>query len=125
MLSCTVPRINTYLSVVVSFTLRTITYRLPSRVPVSKVTHILSYRRNIIKILSNTYTFEKVRGSLLKYIEKTKRRCFCIEIESASLQRLKGSNKIGYRNRHHSMVLRTGLKNRNRQQLSCGHSIPT
>ena len=34
---------------------------------VSKVTHFLSYRRNIVELLSNTYTFEKVRGSLIKY----------------------------------------------------------
>ena len=40
------------------------TYRPPSRA-VSKVTHILSYCRNIVKLLSNTYTFDKIRGSLL------------------------------------------------------------
>ena len=60
------------------------TYR-PSSRPVSKVTHILSYRRNIVKLLSNTYTFENVRGSLFKYIKKMKRRC-CVEIEPASVK---------------------------------------
>ena len=77
----------------------TFTYR-PSSSSVSKVTHILSYRRNIVKLLSNIYTFEQVRGLLCK--EKKKRR-FCVEIEPASLQGLKGepSNKIGSRNRHH------------------------
>ena len=63
-------RINTYLPIVVSFSLRTVTYRSSSRAFVSKVTHVLTYRRNIVKLLSNAYTFEKARGSLFKYIEK-------------------------------------------------------
>ena len=101
--SSPVAGINTYLSIIVSFSWRTFTYR-PSTSSVSKVTHIL-YRRNIVKLLSNTYTFEKARGPLFKYIEKRKRRCFCVEIEIASLQGLKGgpSNKIGSRNRHENV----------------------
>ena len=37
-----------------------------------------------------------------KYVEKRKRRWFCVEIEPTSLQALKSepSNKIGSRNRH-------------------------
>ena len=99
-------------SIVVSSNCRNVTYRSssrpvagtftyrPSSSAISKITHIL-YRRNVVEFLSNTYTFEKVRGSFFKYIEKRKRRCFCVEIEP-SLQGLKGepSNKIGSRNRH-------------------------
>ena len=55
-----VPRKNMYLPVVVSFCFRTVTHRSSSRALVSKVTHILSYRRNIVKLLSNTCTFEFV-----------------------------------------------------------------
>ena len=82
----------------------TFTYR-PSSRPVTKVTHILSYPRNIFKLSSNTHTLEKVRGSLFKCIEKRKRRFFCVQIEPASLQGLKSesSNKIGSRNRHQSL----------------------
>ena len=74
----------------------------PTSVSVScKVTHILSknYCINIVKLLSNTYTFGKEHGSLFKYIKRRKRRCFCVEIEPVSLQG-EPSNKIGSRNRH-------------------------
>ena len=86
---CAVPRINTYLPIVVSFSLRAVTYRSSSS-SVSKVTPIMSCRRNIVELLRNSPTFEKVHGSLFKYIEKRKRRYFWVEIEPASLQGLKG-----------------------------------
>ena len=73
--SCAVSRNNTYLPVVVSFSLRTVTYRSSSRA--SKVTYTLSYRKNIVKLLDDICTFEKLRGWLFKYIEKRKRRCLC------------------------------------------------
>ena len=66
-----------YVSIIASLSLRTFTYRPASR-SVSKVTHILSYRRNIVKLLSNTYTFETYVVHCCKYIEKRKRRCFFV-----------------------------------------------
>ena len=67
----------------------TVTYRSSSRALESKVMHILSYRRSIVKLLGGTYTFEKVRGSLFKYIEKRKRRCFFVSKLNQQVARVK------------------------------------